>query len=144
MVKMTENIEAQTRNILIMKDAFAKEPVNRLLNIRLKDLSPGYACVEMGMSASYLNFNNVIFGGIIMALADQAFAYATNSFGIPNVASQLNIHFISPVGISDRLSAECRVLKRGRKASVSEIEVTNQDNKLVAISTGTTIPLSVT
>jgi len=42
--------------------------------------------------------------------------------------------------VNDELTAECRVVKNGRRAGVSEITVTNQDKKLIAKATGTTIP----
>jgi acyl-CoA thioesterase len=83
----------------------------------------------------------MVFGGIISAVADQAFAYATNSVITPNVASQFNIHFIAAAAAGDRLTAECNVIKSGKRVCISEIRVTNQDNRIIAICTGTTIPL---
>jgi len=117
------------------------EPVAKFLGMRLLELSPGYARVSMPMKPEYINFNGMIFGGIISAVADQAFAYATNSVINPNVASQFNIHFIAAVGVRDELTAECRVMKSGKRVCISEIRVTNQEGKLVATATGTTIPL---
>ncbi len=93
------------------------------------------------MKPEYINFNGMVFGGIISAVADQAFAYATNSVINPNVASQFNIHFIAAAGEKDELTAECRVVKSGKRVCVSEIRVTNQAGKLIATATGTTIPL---
>lgn len=95
----------------------------------------------MPMRPEYLNFNGMVFGGVICAVADQAFAYAANSSGTPNVATQFNIHFISAAGADDELTAECRVLKGGRRVSISEIKVRAQDGRLIATATGTTIPL---
>ncbi|MDD5399314.1 MAG: PaaI family thioesterase [Dehalococcoidia bacterium] len=117
------------------------EPVAGFLEMRLLELSPGHARVSMPMKPEYINFNGMIFGGIISAVADQAFAYATNSVINPNVASQFNIHFIAAVGVQDELTAECRVMKSGKRVCISEIKVTNQEGKLVATATGTTIPL---
>ncbi|MFA5066071.1 MAG: PaaI family thioesterase [Dehalococcoidia bacterium] len=117
------------------------EPVAGFLGMRLLELSPGHARVSMPMKPEYINFNGMIFGGIISAVADQAFAYATNSVINPNVASQFNIHFIAAVSVQDELTAECRVMKSGKRVCISEIKVTNQEGKLVATATGTTIPL---
>lgn len=125
-----------------LRERGKNEPVAAFLGLNLLELSNGYARVSMKMRPEYLNFNGMIFGGIISAVADQAFAYATNSADAPNVASQFNIHFISAVSDKDDLVAECRVLKRGRRVSISEIRVTNQEGTLVAAATGTTIPLS--
>jgi acyl-CoA thioesterase len=119
-----------------------KEPIASFLKMRLLELSPGYAKVAMKLTPEYQNFNGLIFGGIIMAVADQAFAYASNSLAHPSLASQFNIHFIAGAELNDELIAEGRVVKSGRRVGISEMLVTNQDGKLIAKATGTTIPAS--
>jgi len=117
------------------------EPIASFLNMQLLELSPGYARVSIKVTPEYLNFNNFIFGGIVMAVADQAFGYAVNSVRRPNVASQFNIHFIAAAKAGDELIAEGRVVKSGRKVSIAEMTVTNQEGKLIAKATGTTVPI---
>jgi len=124
-----------------LKKLGKNEPVASFLGMKLVELSTGFASVSMAMKPEYINFNGMIFGGIISAVADQAFAYATNSVITPNVATQFNIHFIAAADEKDELTAECRVLKSGKRVCVSEIKVINQDGKLIATATGTTIPL---
>ena len=118
------------------------EPIASFLDMRLLELTQGYAKVKMKLKPEYQNFNGLVFGGIIMAIADQVFAYASNSMAYPSYASQFNIHFISSAGIDDELTAEGRVIRSGRRAGVSEMVVTNQDGKLIAKATGTTIPIN--
>ena len=120
------------------------EPIASFLEMRLLELTPGYAKVAIKLKPEYQNFNGVIFGGIVTAVADQAFAYASNSLAYPSLASQFNIHFIAGTEVNDELTAECRVLKSGRRVGISEIVVTNQDGKLIAKATGTTIPVGQT
>jgi len=117
------------------------EPIASFLKMRLLELSPGYAKVVMKLAPEYQNFNGLAFGGIVMAVADQAFAYASNSVAFPSYASQFNIHFIAGAGADDELTAECRVVRSGRRVGISEITVTNQEGKLIAKATGTTIPV---
>ena len=122
----------------------AKEKFDRIadfLGMKVVELSPGYAKVAMKLKPEYLNSLGLIFGGIIMAVADQAFAYASNSLAHPSLASQFNTHFIAAPAVDDELIAEGRVLVSGRRAGISEIVVTNQAGKLIAKSTGTTIPV---
>jgi len=118
------------------------EPIASFLGLQLIELSPGHARVAMDMKPEYINFNGMVFGGIISAVADQAFAYATNSVITPNVASQFNIHFIASAAAGDRLTAECNVMKSGKRVCISEIKVTNQQGAVIAMCTGTTIPLT--
>ena len=119
-----------------------EEPIASFLKMRLLDLTPGYAKVAMKLVPEFQNFNGFVFGGIIMALADQAFAYGSNSVAFSSVATQFNIHFIAGAGADDELTAECRVVRSGQRAGVSEMTVVNQEGKLIARATGTTIPVS--
>ncbi len=127
-------------NLAELKTRAEGEPIASFLNMRLIELSPGCARVAMKLRPEYINFNGMTFGGIVMAVADEAFAYASNSVISPNVASQFNIHFIASAGVDDELIAECKVVKSGRRVCISEMTVTNQDGKLIARATGTTIP----
>ncbi len=126
-------------NITRLKAAEAKEPIAAFLKIKLAELTPGYARVTLKILPEHLNFNGMVFGGIVMAVADQAFAYATNSLVTPSIATQFNIHLISGAAVGDELTAECRVIKSGRRIGVSEMTVTNQTGKLIAKATGTTV-----
>jgi len=117
------------------------EPIASFLNMELLELSPGYAKVTIQLRPEYQNFNGLIFGGIVMSVADQAFAYASNSLAYPSIASQFNIHFIAGAGVDDELIAECRVVRSGRRVGISEMTVANQEGKLIARATGTTIPV---
>ncbi len=126
-------------NVAELKAKEAGEPIASLLGMRLVELTPGYAKVAMKLTPDCMNFNGLVFGGIVMSITDQAFAYATNSLVSPSIATQFNIHLISGASVGDELIAECRVVKSGRRIGVSEMTVTNQDGKLIAKATGTTV-----
>ena len=132
--------EQQPDNVALLRASEPDEPITRFLGMKLVELGPGYAKVTMKLGPQHVNFNGLVFGGIIAAVADQAFAYATNSLIQPSIASQFNIHFIAGPKPDDELIGECRVLKSGRRVGVSEMTVSTSDGKLVAKATGTTIP----
>ena len=136
---MSDKPQEPSENISMLKEKETGEPIASFLKMKLVELTPGYAKVTMKVLPEHLNFNGMIFGGIIMAIADQAFAYGTNSLLIPSIATQFNIHLVSGAGVGDELTAECRVLKSGRRIGVSEMTVTNQAGKLIAKATGTTL-----
>ncbi|HEX9976086.1 MAG TPA: PaaI family thioesterase [Dehalococcoidales bacterium] len=138
---MPKKEDTASENVVELRAKEAKEPIARFLKMRLVELSPGYAKVAMKVRPEYLNFNGLVFGGIIVAVADQAFAYGSNSLSLPSYAYQLNIHFIAGPGVNDELIAECRVVKSGRRVGISEMTVTNQVGKLIAKATGVTIPV---
>ena len=124
-----------------LRDGAEGEPIASFLKMQLLELSPGYAKVSMKLGPEYQNFNGLVFGGIVVAVADQAFAYAVNSVAHPSIASQFNIHFITAARVGDELIAEGRVVKSSRRAGIAEMTVTNQEGKLIARATGTTIPV---
>ena len=136
---MSVKKEAPSDNLAELRAKEAREPIASFLGMRLLDLSPGYARVAMKLTAEHENFNGMVFGGIVMAVADQAFAYATNSLVSPSIATQFNIHLIAGASVGDELTAECRVLKSGRRIGISEMIVTKQGGKLIAKATGTTV-----
>ena len=140
MEKISGQESGASDTIAVLKARETREPIASFLKMELRELSPGYARVAMKLTPEYQNFNGMVFGGIIMAVADQAFAYASNSLAFPSVASQFNTHFIAGAEVDDELTAECRVVRSGRRVGISEITVTNQEGKLIAKATGTTIP----
>ena len=139
---MPEQENAASDNVEELMSAARNEPIAAFLNMRLLELQPGYSKVMLKVLPEHQNFNGLTFGGITMAVADQAFGYAVNSVRRSNVASQFNIHFIAPAKIGDKLIAEGRVVRSGRRVSIAEMTVTNQEGKLIAKATGTTIPIS--
>ncbi len=141
---MSQHESEASDNVAELLAEARDEPIASFLNMQLLELKPGYSKVMLKVLPEHQNFNGLTFGGIIMAVADQAFGYAVNSVRRPNVASQFNIHFVSPARAGDELIAEGRVVRSGRRVSIAEMTVTNQDGKLIAKATGTTIPLADT
>ena len=139
---MPESENEVAENISLLKAREKEEPIASFLNARLVKLTPGFAKVRMKMMQEYQNFHNLTFGGIIMALADQAFGYASNSLAYPSVASQFNTYFIASASAGDELTAECSVIKSGKRAGISEVTIINQEGKIIAKATGITIPVS--
>ena len=117
------------------------EPVLAFLGVNIVEIKAGYARLSIKIKPEHLNFYGVAFGGIIMSLADQAFGYAVNSLSYPSVASQFNIYFLSSAKTGEELTAEAVVIRNGRRVSVAEVNVTNQDGKLIARASGETISI---
>jgi acyl-CoA thioesterase len=139
---MAKEKDKAADNVSWLREQSSTEPIASFLKMELAELSAGYARVTIKLTEDHQNFHGVTFGGVIMALADQAFAYASNSLAYPSVASHFSTYFIAGTGAGDELTAECRVLKSGRRAGFSEVTITNQEGRLIAKATGITIPLN--
>jgi len=130
-----------SKRLSLLRKAAKNEPVSLFLGMKLVKLSHGYAKVSMQVKPEHQTFNGFTFGGMFMALADQAFAYGSNSVITPNIAVQFNIHFLDKAEQTDKMNAECHVVREGKRFCVSEITVRNQSGRLIAAATGTTIPI---
>jgi acyl-CoA thioesterase len=138
---MANDKEQPVDKVAWLKAQAKDEPISAYLGMQLSELSPGYAKITMKLTDDFQNFHGLTFGGIIMSLADQAFGYASNSVAYPSVASQFSTSFIAGARAGDELTAECKVIKSGKRAGFSEVTITNQEGRLIARASGVTIPL---
>ena len=141
MDKISGQESGASDNLAELRARAEVEPIASFLKMKLIELSPGYAKVAMKLIPEHQNFHGLIFGGIVMAVADYAFAYAGNSAVFPSVASQFNIHFIAGSEVGDELIGECRVVRSGRRVVIVEMTVSNQEGKLIAKASATGIPV---
>ncbi len=138
---MPHNEKKIAETIAKLKEAAKNEPIAKFLGMKLVELTPGYAKVTMKLKPEHQNFNGYVFGGIVAAIADQAFAYGSNTLNHPSIAVEFHINLVSAPEPNDELTAECKVVRSGRRAGISEMTVTNQSGKLIAKATGVTIPV---
>ncbi|STW14983.1 phenylacetic acid degradation protein PaaD, thioesterase [Klebsiella pneumoniae subsp. rhinoscleromatis] len=96
--------------------------------------------MSMTVSADMLNGHQTCHGGQLFTLADTAFAYACNSQGLAAVASAASIDFLRPAFAGDRLVATARVKQQGKLTGVYDIEIVNQQQKIVALFRGQIAP----
>ena len=131
----------EKNNLVDLKEKFQKEHFATAWGMKMLELTPGYARFSMKLKPEYRNFNGLTFGGIIMSIADMAFAYCVNSVNRPSVAINFDIQFIAAPKPDDELFSEGKVIKSGRRLSIAEMTVTDKEGKLIATATGTTIRL---
>jgi acyl-CoA thioesterase len=113
-----------------------KDAVSQLLGIRFVAVRPGYARVEMAVRPDMVNGHQLCHGGLIFTLADEAFAYACNSYNKITVASACHIDFLAPAQIGDILAAEAVEQSLAGRTGVYDIAVRNQAGKTVALFRG--------
>ena len=109
------------------------------MGMKLVELSQGYAKVELELKEEFLNWDNMIHGGVIATLLDQAFGCACNTMENIHVAVQMNIHFLAAARLGDTIYGESRVLHAGKRVGASEMTVFDANGKTIARATGTTV-----
>ncbi|MDR1172143.1 MAG: PaaI family thioesterase [Bacteroidales bacterium] len=116
---------------LIANDRFAKYN-----GIELIDVSAGSATAKMVIGPNHLNGVGIVQGGAIYTLADLALAAASNSHEVTAIGLTSNITYFKAEK-SGILFAAAREISLRRTVATYQVDVTNQNNELVASFQGT-------
>ena len=106
-----------------------------------KILNPGETLYEIEIKNQHLATPNMAHGGLISALLDASMGVGALSLVAVNnqVVStvEMKVNFLRAVRLGDKLSATSIVVRKGKNTIVMQSEARNQDDKLVAVSSGT-------
>ncbi len=102
----------------------------------LTEVAEGVAKAEMTVEERHLNGGGVCQGGALFTLADLAIAAVMNSHGQLTFGIQNNITYLQSAQKGDHLTATARERFNHPKIPYCDVEITNQDGKLIAIAAG--------
>ncbi|MDR0225888.1 MAG: hydroxyphenylacetyl-CoA thioesterase PaaI [Burkholderiaceae bacterium] len=114
----------------------ARDRAAQGLGLRIVDIAPGAARIEMAVRDDMLNGFDICHGGFITALADTAFAYACNARNEMTVASGLGVDFVAPGRPGDLLTAQAHEVSRAGRTGVYDVQVSNQRGEVIALFRG--------
>ena len=120
-------METEQVKAFFQADRFAANAGIELLEVR-----EGYAKASLAITPEHLNAGGRTQGGALFTLADLTLAAAANSHGTLAFSLSSNINFLRASGIGDTLTAEARERYIGRTTGCYQIDITNQEGKLVA------------
>lgn len=109
-----------------------KEPYARKLGMRLVELKPGHAIVEMDPADDDTNIFGMIHGGAIFSLIDEAFQVSCNSHGQVAVALNMTVTYHQAPDRNSRLRAESNEIHLSHRTAAYDIRVTDDSNNLIA------------
>ncbi len=118
-----------------------ESPFAQLLGIRHHPTVDGVGLASMTIEDKHRQRAGVVQGGIIVALADYAFHLACETrlrAGQTAVTVELKVNFLAPAKDGE-LRAAARIVSAGRRIIVCDIDVTGEDDKLIAKCLGTYI-----
>jgi acyl-CoA thioesterase len=116
--------EIAHRSATAMEQADA---AGREAGVRLLDVGPGRARTGLTVEARHLNGHGICHGGFVFLLADAAFAYACNSYGVSAVAAGADIDFLRPVPLGAELVAEAVERARSGRSGLYDVTVRAAD-----------------
>jgi acyl-CoA thioesterase len=114
-----------------------RDHFSQWLGIEISEIKKGQCCLRMKVRSEMLNGFHISHGGITYSLADSALAFASNSYGYHAVSIETSISHIKPVSADDLLTAFAKERSRSKTLGVYDVEITNQDDKTVALFKGT-------
>jgi acyl-CoA thioesterase len=115
-----------------IRQRVGSEPYARKLGLRLLQLGPGYALVEMNLRDDMANIFGMAHGGAIFSLIDEAFEISCNTYGTVAVALNVTVTYHKPPAKGGTLRAESREIYRSKRTAAYEIKVTEGDDSLIA------------
>ena len=115
---------------------FANDRASKALGMRIVEVGPGRAVLEMKVVDTMVNGHDLCHGGLIATLADSAFAFACNSYNELTVASGFSIDILAPGKLGDVLTARCTEVSKSGRTGVYDAVVTNQRGERVAVFRG--------
>jgi acyl-CoA thioesterase len=133
-------------NLSTMNNQLAKKVVEKLmqddlfsqwLKLEVIEITEGHSKIKMQLRNEMINGFNVIHGGIIFALADSAFAFASNNRNNLSMALDCSISFNKASKPGDTLTAEAKEIHNGKSTGLYIITIINQNSDHVALFKGT-------
>lgn len=109
-------------------------PYYQYIGMEIVELSHGFAKLVMDFKGDLTHTFGYFHGGVIASLADSAGFNAVMTSLNDNeqaVTLEMKINFLLPAKDTG-LYAEGRMVHRGKKTAVSDVEVKNDDGRLVA------------
>jgi acyl-CoA thioesterase len=109
-----------------------REPFGKKFGLKLINVQEGYARVEMCFTQDLEKMFGMAHGGAIFSLIDAAFEIASNSHGMVAVVLNMNVNYLASPEKGAMLTAEAKEINSTKKTAVYNIEVKDEQNKLIA------------
>lgn len=119
-----------------VRDYFSGDRFAEYLGIELLEVAPGRARARLVIDERHLNGVGIVHGGAIFALADLAFAVASNSHG--QIALGINVSIAYHKGVSSGiLYADAEEIAFNPKLATYQIRISNEKDETLASFQGT-------
>lgn len=130
------DLASQSLALACVEALFERDSASRAMGIRLIDVAPGQASVEMLVRPDMVQGHGTCHGGYLFALADSAFAFACNTYDKATVAIGCSIDFVAPAAAGDSLIAHAAEQSRSGRTGNYDVRITQHDGQLVALFRG--------
>ena len=120
----------------ILRAIAQASPFNRMMGLAIEALDEGFARVVMPCPEDLMQLQGVVHGGALATLADSAVAFALSTLIEANQrisTIEMKINYLAPVTEGPAV-AEARILRKGRRVAVGDVDIYDGQGRLVAKS----------
>jgi uncharacterized protein (TIGR00369 family) len=125
----------------IIQQYISSNNFGEFLEIHFEILKNGEVNYFGSIEKKFLATPSAVHGGLIATLCDGALGIAALSTVVEDnkvVATiEMNVKYLKPAFEGDQIIAHAKVISAGKRIIVSNCEVKNQNNVLIAIASGT-------
>jgi len=121
----------------VVNSMLDQDHFTRWMKMEVVSLNPGSCEIKMKVRKEMLNGFSIAHGSITYALADSALAFASNGRGYKCVSIDTQISHLYPCKESDVIVAVAKEVNRSKSLGHYEVQIENQDKRLVAHFKGT-------
>ncbi len=117
-----------------VKKVTNNSPYYKLLGMEIVEIKEGVCKIQMPFKQDLTHPYRIMHGGAIASLADSSVAMALISVVEPRdrfTTIEFKINFFAPVN-KGKLEAHGKIIHKGSKTAVGEVEVKNEEGKLIA------------
>ena len=118
---MSEDLELATSSAARM---YADDAASQAAGITVHDVAPGRATARMTVAETMINGHEMAHGGYVFLLADTAFAFACNTYGVTTVAQACDIVFVRAARRGEELTAVAVERARYGRSGIYDVTVT--------------------
>lgn len=134
MRKVAWKVMGKEKYLEQVRDLVNRSPYYQLLGIEIVKMRKGHATLQIRFRKELTHALGRMHGGAIASLADSAVAMALITLVDPSdriTTIEFKVNFVAPVE-AGRLTAQAKILHRGGKTAVGDVEVLNEKGTLVA------------
>lgn len=110
-----------------VRERIAADPFCEAVGVELAALGEGTAETTLTLRGEHRNFHGTPHGGALYALADAAFAAASNSRGDAAVALETNVSYLAAADVGDTLRAVATETHAGGRTAEYQVVVRNEN-----------------
>lgn len=103
-------------------------------DIAIREIDEDNLILRCKMKEDFLNELNVVHGGVIMTLADDASGFAASAKKYTAPTLSLTANFLRPLMATDYIYAKAKVIKRGSRIITVDCEIYGDDKKICAVT----------